>query len=208
VKKIREPFNTYSHIFGAILSVIGVEVLFFKDLRNAINPLDNLIYGLSLTFMFVSSSLYHSLDITSKMLPSFRKLDHCSIYILIAATYTPVIVKAADKEYRIMLLALMWSIAITGILIKIFFPYPSRWLYTGFYLGMGWVGILFLPRIHLSKVSLDYALSGGIVYTMGAFSYILKWPQSRNFNFHNLWHLMVLLGSFFMYLMVYSLVPS
>ncbi|QSR88010.1 hemolysin III family protein [Methylacidiphilum caldifontis] len=206
MNKIREPFNAYTHVFGAVLSIIGMLFLILKKANKGTIPLDILIYGLGLFLMFLASSLYHSLNCSSKTLSFLRRLDHCSIFVLIAATYTPVIVEAANKEWRSFLLILIWTIAAAGIFFKIFFSYPSRFIYTSLYISMGWVGIFFLPKIQLPRVALFYALEGGVVYTVGALSYMLKWPNaSRSLNFHNLWHIMVLLGCFFMYLMVYNL---
>lgn len=202
---MREPFNVYTHVLGSILSVIGIIFLILKKGMGQEIPLDIMVYGFGLLFMFIASSLYHSLNCSSKTLSFLRRLDHCSIFILIAATYTPVIVEAGDKEWRNRLLIFIWMLAAAGIFLKIFFSYPPRVIYTGLYISMGWVGVFFLPKIHFSKIALDYALGGGIVYTAGALGYMLKWPNYVHFNFHNLWHIMVLIGSFFMYLMVYHI---
>ncbi len=112
-----------------------------------------------------------------------------------------------EGSARSFALGLIWGLALLGVAFRLLFLKAPRWLYTLAYLGLGWLSVLFLPRLELPFSTFALMATSGVFYTLGALVYWRKWPNPwpRKVGFHGLWHLLVLLGSLFMYLAVLSL---
>lgn len=127
-----------------------------------------------------------------------RKLDHSAIYLLIAGTYTPICLTFFTGFWRGGMLAIIWSLALIGIVVKIFVIHAPRWLTAGIYLLMGWLSIAAIRQIlaALPAGGLFWPVLGGLFFTVGALIYVLKkpdpWPGV--FGFHEIWHIFVILG--------------
>lgn len=195
---LREPFNALSHALGVGLALLGTLFL----LRLAETPPERAgawVFGLSMALMYGTSALYHALHLGLGLL---RRLDHAAIFLFIAGTYTPLLLTALPEAYRGPTLLLIWTLALLGVGFRVFFLKAPRWLYTLSYLGLGWLAVFLLPFLRLDRVALLLLLLGGAAYSLGALVYARRrpdpWPQK--IGFHGLWHLFVLLGSFFMYL--------
>jgi hemolysin III len=202
---LREPFNALSHALGVPLALVGGLALLLIAPRGAWPAL--LAFGLSMALLFLASALYHALRVGEKALLWLRRLDHAAIFLFIAGSYTPFLVEGLEGGGRAWALGLVWGLALLGVLFRLFFLKAPRLLYTLAYLGLGWLSVLFLPRLDLPLSTFALLALGGAFYTLGAVVYAKKrpnpWPD--RVGFHGLWHLLVLLGSLFMYLAVLSL---
>jgi len=157
------------------------------------------VFGLSLIALYAASALYHLLPLSPSGVARLRRLDHMAIFVLIAGTYTPFCLLALDGGWRWGLLALIWGLALCGVLLKLLWMDAPRWLSVVLYLGMGWVAVVATPAL-LRAVPPDgitWMLAGGLVYSAGAVIYGLKRPNPVPgiFGFHELWHLFVIAGS-------------
>ncbi len=209
----REPFNAYSHYFGALIAAIG---LFFLMSSAAADPLGYkisfLIYGISVILMFLSSGIYHSLNVQNRTEELFRLFDHIFIYVVIAGSYTPMCVIGLQGGWQWGMLLGIWLFALGGILKKVFWLNAPRWFSTGIYLLMGWVSTIIVPQLwHLVPHAFVYWVGiGGFFYTVGAVIYGIQKPNPipRYFGFHEIWHLFVLGGAFSHFWAIYRYLPD
>ncbi len=199
-----EYYNFLTHGVGAVMSVFGLFFLIIKVNQPSFhNYFSVCLYGGSMILLFSASSIYHYVtDETLKR--GLRKLDHISIYYLIAGTYTPVTLLLLQEKNGFLIFGIVWTMAILGTFLKLF--YTGKWekLSLAIYLIMGW---LIVFNIHnLWEVAnfntLLYLGLGGLFYSIGAFFYA---KHSIKYN-HVIWHVFVLLGAFFHYLMVLEVI--
>ena len=206
--KLREPVSGLTHLAGAVLSVVGTVflIVFAVSRGTPINIASVSIFGASLILLYTASSLYHLLTVSQKAIGVLRRIDHMMIYILIAGTYTPVCLIGLKEKLGLGLLIGIWSLAVLGIVLKLVWFNAPRWIYTSFYLVMGWLVIIaiipLIRRIPLAGIWL--LVAGGIFYTIGAVIYGAKWPfrKSTIFGFHEIFHIFVMLGSLSHYFFV------
>ncbi|MBP7073158.1 MAG: hemolysin III family protein [Clostridia bacterium] len=200
--KVRDPFSGFSHLAGAILSVAGLCLLVrYASVNGTVRHIVSFsIFGASLILLYTASSIYHLLSVSEKSIRVLRKIDHMMIYILIAGTYTPVCLIPLRGGWGWSLLISIWSIAMAGIVLKVLWFNAPRWLYTLFYLLMGWlIVIAFVPLVRTMPIAaMLWLIAGGLLYTVGAVIYGTKWPKlkSKVFGFHEMFHVFVLYGSF------------
>jgi hemolysin III len=158
-----------------------------------------MIYGLSLIFLFSASATYHMVRVKAKALEIFRKVDHAAIYCLIAGTYTPFCVNAFSGFWQWGLLSIIWSLALIGIGVKVFYIRAPRWLNAGIYLIMGWLCIAAIGQMLavLPLWVIGWLVTGGVIYTLGAVVYITKIFNliPGVFGFHEIWHIFVILAA-------------
>jgi hemolysin III len=200
-KRLREPVNGLTHAAGGLLAAVGLGVL----LATAANTgrLDQFVafgvFGLSLVALYAASALYHLLPLSPSGVARLRRLDHMTIFVLIAGTYTPFCLLALDGGWRWGLLGLIWSLALCGVLLKVLWMDAPRWLSVVLYLGMGWVAVIAAPALFraVPPGGISWVLAGGLVYSAGALVYGLKRPNPVPgvFGFHEVWHVFVLAGS-------------
>jgi hemolysin III len=171
-----------------------------------------LVYGVGLISMFSASAAYHMAKVKPAVLQTLRKLDHSAIFLLIAGTYTPFCLIAFTGFWRWGLLAIIWAIAIIGIVVKIFYVRAPRGLNAVIYVIMGWLCVLAAPQMaSLRPVSaMIWLIVGGVVYTLGAVVYATKIFNfvPGKFGFHEVWHIFVLLGALTHFISVMSLLVS
>ncbi|HPW41040.1 MAG TPA: hemolysin III family protein [Bacillota bacterium] len=200
--KVRDPFSGFSHLAGAILSVAGLCLLIrYASMNGTVWHIVSFsIFGASLILLYTASSIYHLLSVSEKSTRVLRKIDHMMIYILIAGTYTPVCLIPLRGGWGWSLLISIWGIAMIGIILKVLWFNAPRWLYTLFYLLMGWlIVIAFVPLVRTMPIAaMLWLIAGGLLYTVGAVIYGTKWPKlkSKVFGFHEMFHIFVLYGSF------------
>jgi hemolysin III len=199
ISKLREPVNGLTHLAGAIAALIGQIVLLSIAWNGVEKLISVLVYGVSLILLFSASATYHLVQAGPKTIQVLRKLDHSAIYLLIAGTYTPICLNAFTGFFRWGLLIIVWSIALIGILVKLYTINSPRWFSAGLYVGMGWLCVLAAGQmvIALSPWSLACLIAGGVVYTLGAIVYatkILNFSPGR-FGYHEVWHVFVLVGA-------------
>ncbi len=207
LKRLREPVNGLTHGVAALAAVAGLGLLIW--LARDSNPLvlaALAVYGVTLILMFSASAGYHMVDARPAVMLFLRKLDHSAIYLLIAGTYTPVCLHYFDGFWRWGMVAVIWSLAVVGVAVKLFVIRAPRWLTAGVYLFMGWLSVSAAREIvtALPPAALVWLLLGGLFFTAGAVIYILKkpnpWPGV--FGFHEVWHIFVILGAFSHFVMI------
>ncbi len=203
VKKLRlkDPGSALTHLVGALLSVAGLVALIRVALvRGSIwHVVSFSVFGASLILLYTASTLYHWLSLPPKATLALRKVDHIMIFLLIAGSYTPFTLVALRGVWGWSLFSIVWSLALFGAIVKLFWMSAPRWLYTLFYLLMGWmVVVAAYPLVKaLTLPSLIWLAAGGLSYTVGAIFYATKWPNPwpGKFGFHEIWHLFVMGGS-------------
>ncbi|WP_461206193.1 PAQR family membrane homeostasis protein TrhA [Clostridium sp. DL1XJH146] len=207
---IREPINSITHLIGIVLSAIGLILLLVVSINSGdyIKIISSVIFSIGLIGLYTASTVYHwSLGSKNKLL-ILRKLDHTMIYVLIAATYTPICLISLKGFTGYLLLIIVWTLAIAGIILKLIWLDAPRWLYTSFYLGLGWAAIFVIYPLYkiLPTTGLILLFGGGLSYSIGAIFYATKSKKIKiwKFGFHEIFHLFILLGSFLHYLMVYN----
>jgi hemolysin III len=194
----REPVNGLTHLGAAVASLIGLVALLILGWGNPTKEISLLIYGLSLILMFSASAAYHLVNASPRASTWLRKIDHSSIYLLIAGTYTPICLHFLTGFWSYGLLIIIWIMALAGVIVKLFVIRAPRWVNAGIYLVMGWLSIFFIREIlkTMPVGAIAWLLMGGILFTLGSVVYITKkpdpWPGL--FGFHEIWHIFVILG--------------
>lgn len=210
--KIREPVNSMSHLFGAVLSLAGLVLLIIKSVQfgSPVYLISSLVFGFSLIFLYCASGIYHWAISDNRVITVLRKIDHCMIYILIAGTYTPLCLLTLKGSLGTGLLAAVWALAILGIILKLVWFQAPRWLYTSFYLLLGWIALFFIYPLSLAMPGQGILLLilGGVLYSGGSVFYAVR-PQKIRFKtigFHEIFHFFILAGSITHYLFIYHYV--
>lgn len=207
--KLREPINSITHLAGAGVFLIGtILIIAQRIIANA--PLRDIIgvtvFGISLVMLYMASGIYHAYMGSEKVLGKLKKLDHSMIYVLIAGSYTPMCLQVLTGTKQVVILSVIWAIALFGIFGKIFMPNVPRVLYTFFYLFMGWIVVFFIGDVYRGVDLSGFILLfvGGVLYSIGGIIYMIKKPNfSKDFGFHEFFHLFILGGSLFHYLFTF-----
>jgi len=188
IKIVEEVFNSITHGLGAAAGVVGL-ILGIIILASPISfKVGFIIYCVSLIILMLTSTLYHSLTFT-KAKKVFRFLDHSSIFLLIAGSFTPFVIYLYKGWAMGLFLAGVWLIAAVGITVTTVFVLPKDMKITGvlLYIGFGWMALLLIPKMGLLSASVIWLLlTGGILYTVGTIPFALKKPFA-----HFSWHLFV-----------------
>lgn len=199
LNELREPVNSLTHWAGALLALAGLVALLVVGWDTPAKIVSLSIYGLSLIGMFSASATYHMVRVKDRALEIFRKVDHAAIYLLIAGTYTPFCVNAFEGFWKWGMLTIIWSLAVIGIIVKIFYIRAPRWLNAGIYLVMGWLAVAAGGQMlaALPAWVFTWLIIGGALYTVGAVVYITKIFNFKPgvFGFHEMWHIFVLLAA-------------
>lgn len=214
LKKVKDPGSALTHFVAMILAILAATPLLMKAGRDlGAQHLGALaVFILSMIGLYAASTIYHTLDISPKVNKMLRKLDHMMIFILIAGTYTPVCMIVLGDRTGWFLLALVWGIAILGILINALWITCPKWFSSLVYIAMGWACILAFTKIlaSLPRAGFLWLLAGGIIYTLGGIIYALKLPifdsKHQYFGSHEIFHLFVMGGSLCHYVMMYGFV--
>ena len=197
--KGEEIFNMTSHIVGGALGIVAIVlcIIFAAVHGNGYGVVSGAIYGGTMILLYTMSSIYHGLKPERKAKKVFQVLDHCSIFLLIAGSYTPfalVSIRENDAVAGWVIFAVIWALAIIGIVLNSIDLKRYKVFSMICYLAMGWCIIVkasLLPQI-LGTTGLILLVSGGIVYTVGAIFYGLG--KKRKYM-HSIFHLFILLGS-------------
>jgi hemolysin III len=200
-----EIANALTHGIGAVLSITGLVLLIILSANqpDPVRILSAVIFGSTLTLLFLISTLYHCPQ-PPRLKRLFQILDHCAIYLLIAGTYTPFLLISMKGAWGYTLMAIIWGLALSGIIFKTIFKdrYEKLSLFT--YLAMGWLAIVAITEV-IAKIPLDALILvsiGGVVYSAGAVFYAMdRIPYN-----HAIWHLFVLGGSSLHFIAVYQVV--
>lgn len=209
---IKDPGSAITHFIGMIMAIIGTAPLIIKATYagDIIHSISLGIFIISMILLYGASTAYHTFDISEEFNKVLKKLDHCMIFVLIAGSYTPICLIVLHGTTGYMLLALVWTIAICGIIFKLCWVTCPKWISSVLYIAMGWVCVLAFPQIlnTLSKEAFMWLLTGGIIYTIGGVIYALKLPIfnsiHKNFGSHEIFHLFVMGGSLCHYILMYN----
>ena len=199
---IEEKININSHAIGFILSVVALVLLvahasMHGDVWHIVSFS---IFGTSLIILYAASTFYHSAK-----KPELRKrlkiIDHASIYVLVAGTYTPFTLVTLNGKLGWLIFGISWGLALTGIILKLFFTGKYNLISTSMYVFMGWIIVFAIKPLinNLPPEGFLWLLAGGISYTLGAILYSIK---KIKFN-HAIFHMFVLTGSFCHFISVY-----
>ena len=197
-----EKLNIWSHAFGIFLSIIALVLLIIKAVQQ-----DNIwmmisfpIFGVSLILLYLASTLYHASKEPQKRF-KLKVFDHAAIYVLIAGSYTPFTLVSLNGETGWLIFSMVWVMAFTGIILKLFFTGRLKVVSTAMYVLMGWLIVFYFQELtaHLHEKGVFYLILGGVLYTIGAILYSIK---KIKFN-HAIFHFFVLAGSFCHFLSIY-----
>jgi len=197
-----EMVNSITHAIGTSLSIVALVILLMvaQNQGDTLHLISFSIYGSTLILMYLSSTLYHSFS-SPRIKDLFARFDHVSIFLLIAGTYTPILLTNIHGFWGWSLLVILWAIALTGAVIRAIYLHRYRKIMVFVYLAMGWMFILAGKQIYqsLPTISVTFLILGGVVYSLGVVFYM--W---RNLPYaHGIWHLFVMAGSILHFFAIY-----
>lgn len=203
-----ERINTVTHLAGSVFALTGAAILILLAVMEQTpwHIVGMSIYGFSLVFLFVVSTLHHSINASKAVEHALRVVDYCSVFLLIAGTMTPVCLIVIRGPFGWAILGTTWVAAIVAIALKASIGL-DKWLTTAFSLILGWMGavVALVAWSALPLAAFVFLAAGGIAYSIGAIIFYYEWPNlfPGHFGFHEIWHLFVLLAAalhwFFMY---------
>ena len=213
-KHVKDPGSAITHFIGMLMAVFAAVPLIIKATHepSPIYVVSIAIYAASLILLYAASTTYHTFDRSEKINTILKKIDHMMISVLIAGSYTPICLLVLGGRLGIILLAIVWSIAIAGILIKAFWVYCPKWVSSVLYIGMGWTCVLAFTQLlnSMSPAAFGWLLAGGLIYTAGGIIYALKLPifnmKHKDFGSHEILHLFVMGGSICHFVVMYAFV--
>ena len=207
ISNFRDPVSGLIHLFSAVLALVGMVLLLVLTRGEGLKQLSMAVYGVSLVTLFSASAIYHLANPAESVLLRLRKFDHSAIYVLIAGTYTPICINFFSGWLRWGFLALIWGIALAGVIVKLFIINTPRWVTAGIYLIMGWMAVWVIKPLlqSMPAAGLWWMLSGGLTYSIGALIYITKKLDLLPgvFGFHEVWHVFVSLAALCHFVMIY-----
>lgn len=212
--KLKDPGSSITHFIGMLMALFSATPLLIRASTNPdkVHVISLAVFITSMILLYGASATYHALDLSEQTNRILRKLDHMMIFVLIAGTYTPVCVIVLGGHTGYSLLALVWGIALAGILVKAFWITCPKWFSSILYIGMGWICISAIkPIIHtLSLSAFMWLLAGGLLYTVGGVIYALKLKvfneKHAGFGSHEIFHLFIMAGSFCHFIFMYQYV--
>ena len=213
-KHVKDPGSAITHFIGMLMAVFAAVPLIIKATHepSPIYVVSIAIYAASLILLYAASTTYHTFDRSEKINTILKKIDHMMISVLIAGSYTPICLLVLGGRLGIILLAIVWSIAIAGILIKAFWVYCPKWVSSVLYIGMGWTCVLAFTQLlnSMSPAAFGWLLAGGLIYTVGGIIYALKLPifnmKHKDFGSHEIFHLFVMGGRICHFVVMYAFV--
>lgn len=209
------PWSAITHGVGILLGIAGTALLLVRAAARGLGPWATnafSVYGASMIVLYAASCLYHCLNTSVRGRLALRKWDHCSIYLLIAGTYTPLCLLPLRQAggWGWSLFGVIWALALMGIVLTLLWVNSPRWVTSGIYLFMGWLAVIALYPLWqvLGGRGLFWLLLGGVLYTIGGVLYALKWPGRDNprFGCHEIFHVFILLGSIAHFVLMYHVV--
>lgn len=202
--KKEELWNAVTHGIGVVLGISGLVLLIsFESSKTDFSLFSVVVYGVSIIVLFSASTLYHSI-LNERHRHTFRIIDHISIYLLIAGTYTPVLLVLLIDSLGWPLFWTVWGIAAFGVVLKLFFTGRFETFSTLLYLVMGWLIIFDFSALNdvMAPAGIYWLAAGGAAYTIGIIFYVFeKIPYN-----HVIWHLFVLAGAICHFFMVFGYV--
>jgi hemolysin III len=208
IKTVKPLLRGWSHAIAALVAVAGLVGLIVITRHDPAKLVSMIVYGAGLVLLFGVSATYHTINWPPRVKDWLRRADHATIFIFIAATYTPLAFNVLDGWWRVSVLALIWASAAAGVAGAAPFLRIPRRVLTSLYLAMGWVAVIALVPLTAALGWAAAALMalGGLQYSIGAAAYAFKWPRlwPRVFGYHEFFHLAVITASVTFYVIVVS----
>lgn len=199
-----EIMNAITHGVGVGLAIAGMIVLLVMGHHDPLTAVSVSIFGASMIMLYLVSTLYHALGV-NKGKKVFQILDHCTIFFLIAGTYTPISLLCFGGSIGWTLFGIVWGVAILGIVLNAVNLHRYRKFSMACYIGLGWIVVFFFKPLveHLDYTSIVLLVIGGVIYTVGAIIY----GMGKRFKYmHSIWHFFVLGGTICHYFVIYRIV--
>lgn len=204
--RMTNPVRGFMHGSAAVVSVAGMALLISRSAPDRVRVLSMAVFGVSMIGLYTASALYHSVPWREQWKKRMQRVDHSMIFVLVAGTYTPIAVNVLSGAWRSVTLAVVWGAATIGIAQKIAFPRVPDWFSIALQTTMGWFAIIpFLELVEaLSNGAIALMIAGGLSYTIGLVLLATERPQlfPRIFSHHEVFHILVVLGSLFHFLMI------
>ena len=196
MRAIREPVNFFTHAIPAIL-VIPATIALLNLAETTSEYTAAWVYGICSFVLFSISAIYHGYPNTEYGVRFWQKFDHCSIYLMIAGSYTPTSLLVFDGWIRWALFGIVWEIALTGCALKIFNRLQHKGISLGIYIAMGALVVPLLNNMleKLPFAAIGWMLLGGLFYVGGTFFYYKDKPLGKFVHSHEIWHLFVIAGA-------------
>ncbi len=208
---MQNPVRGFLHGGAALASLAGLGILLARAWGRTPAVTGAIVFGLALVIMYTVSALYHSVPWGDTWKARLQRLDHSTIYLVVAATFTPFAVAALDGASLAISLSLVWGIAVLGIALKAFLPGVRTWLSITLQMTMGWLAVVWMPQIfdRLGLGAVVLIALGGLSYTAGVVVFTTRRPRllPRSFSYHELFHVLVIAGSalHFLGIVIYAL---
>ena len=198
IQRFRQPVNGFTHLTGAVLSACALLWLVALTHNDPIKLLSVIIYGLSLITLYLASTVYHLSHGSERKLLWLERIDHAAIYVLIAGCYTPICLTVITGEWRWILLALVWIMALIGIVYKLLFLTQPGIFSLLYYMVMASIVFIAPPSViqMIPPEAVVLLLTSGVIFIIGAVIFGLEKPNPHPLlGHHELWHLFVMVGS-------------
>lgn len=203
----RPLLRGYLHAGAAVVAALGGTYLLVLSSGDRPRQLSMLVYGASLTALFAVSAVYHLRAWAPARSRVLRRLDHANIFVLIAATYTPIAFNVLSGWWRVGILSAVWGAALAGAGAAVAGVQLRRWTRAGLYVGMGWIALAALGQVAaaLPWPAIGLLIAGGALYSAGALLYARRWPDvwPRVFGYHEVFHLLTLAAATAFYVLVF-----
>lgn len=198
-----EVMNAVTHGIGVCLAIVGLVVLLVSAPHDALTMVSISVFGAAMILLYTVSTLYHALGI-NKAKQVFRILDHCTIFALIAGTYTPIALLCFGGTIGWVMFGIVWGVAVLGIVLNAIDLQRFKTFSMVCYIGLGWLVVFFFKPLieHLDVRSIVYLIVGGVFYTVGAVIYNVG---KKVKYMHSVWHFFVLAGTIFHYFVIYHI---
>ncbi len=202
----RPLLRGYLHAGAAIVAALGGTYLVVLSSGDLPRQLSMLVYGVGLTGLFAVSAVYHVHTWAPARRAILRRIDHANIFVLIAATYTPLAFNVLSGWWRVGVLGAVWGAALVGIGTAVAGVQLRRWARAGLYVGMGWIALAAVGQITaaLPWPAIGLLIGGGVLYSAGALLYARRWPDPwpRVFGYHEVFHLLTVAAAVAFYVLV------
>jgi hemolysin III len=211
VFRARPLLRGHLHAWAAIGAAIGGTYLVIMSSDDRPRQLSMLVYGACLFLLFASSAVYHLHAWGPVRETILRRIDHANIFLLIAATYTPLAFNTLSGGWRVGVLGAVWGAALVGVGVAVAGVQQRRWARAGLYVAMGWIALAAIGQISeaLPSPAIALLITGGVLYSAGALFYAGRWPDlwPRVFGYHEVFHLVTIAAAvaFYAVILVYVL---
>jgi hemolysin III len=199
--RMQNPIRGLLHGSAALATAVGLVFLVDRAWGRLAAVIGAILFGGALLVMFTVSSLYHSVPWDPEVKRILQRVDHSMIFLVVAGTFTPIAIASLDGIPLVVSLAVVWGIAVIGIILKAVMPETKTWLSVTLQMVMGWSAVVWMPWVwtELGAGAIALIVLGGVCYTVGTVIFTAKRPRlfPRTFSYHELFHVLVIAGSGF-----------